>query len=123
MQRKILAAILGYLLWTGLWLGGNALLFADLTDQVEAGEALADVGPLLGVLGLSVVCSLCAGALAGKLAPGARKVGTLLGFLLLATGMFVQWGVWDQMPLWYHLVFLFLLMPMVRIGGILTGGG
>jgi len=123
MQRKILAAILGYLLWTGLWLGGNALLFADFNDQVQAGEVLADVSPLLGALGLSVVCSLCAGGLAGKLAPGARKVGNLLGFLLLATGLFVQWGLWDQMPLWYHLVFLFLLLPMVLIGGKLTGGG
>lgn len=123
MPRKILAAVVCYLLWTGLWLGGNALLFADLADQVEAGETLADVGSLVGVLALSVVCSVCAGALLGKLVPGGRKVASLLGLLLLATGLFVQWGVWDQMPLWYHLVFLFLLLPMVRIGAVLTGGG
>ncbi|MHC4380460.1 MAG: hypothetical protein ACYSU1_05155 [Planctomycetota bacterium] len=123
MKRKLLAVVLGYLIWTGLWLGGNALLFADLADQVEAGAVLTDVGPLVGVLGLSVVCSLVAGGLVGKLASCAGKTPTVLGILLLATGLFVQWGVWDLMPLWYHLVFLVLLLPMVRIGAVLTGGG
>ena len=35
----------------------------------------------------------------------------VLALIQLGIGIFVQSGVWDQMPLWYHLPFLALLLP------------
>jgi uncharacterized protein (DUF983 family) len=40
--------------------------------------------------------------------------------LLLLVGIFVQMGIWDKIPLWYHLAFWILLIPMTIIGGKLT---
>jgi len=37
--------------------------------------------------------------------------------LLLIVGVIVQMGVWDKIPLWYHLTFWILLVPMTVLGG------
>lgn len=36
MLRNLLGVVLGYSLWTGLWLGGNALLFHAASEQIAA---------------------------------------------------------------------------------------
>lgn len=75
------------------------------------------MGTLLGVLGLSAVCSLCVGLItANKVATHKTKAETIMALLLLVTGIMVQSTVWDLMPVWYHLFFLLLLLPMARIG-------
>jgi len=117
MGRLILGAIAGYAVWTVIWLGGNALFFAEAKEVVARGEAYTRIGPLMGALVLSILCSLAAGVTAGAIGR-ARAGGTALaaGLLLLATGIFVQGGARDQMPLWYHLAFLLLLLPLTLLG-------
>ena len=34
MKRNIIGVIAGYLLWTAMWLGGNAAFFSDAAKQV-----------------------------------------------------------------------------------------
>ncbi|GJM44217.1 MAG: hypothetical protein DHS20C21_10590 [Gemmatimonadota bacterium] len=122
MKRAVIAVVVGYLLWTAVWLGGNALLFGELAAAVQAGERHDVAGPLVGVLALSVACSLLAGIAAARLATGAARSALLtLGVLLLLTGIGVQAGVWSLMPVWYHLLFLALLIPGVLVGGRLAG--
>ena len=41
------------------------------------------------------------------------------GILLLATGIAVQLQYWSLLPIWYHLVFLVLLVPSTVAGGSL----
>lgn len=118
MMRAFLAVILGYAAWTALWLGGNGLLFGRAAEVVGAGERYTAVGPLSGAIGLSLVCSLVAGLIADKLAGAARPVLVLAGLLLL-TGLGVQASAWDLMPVWYHLLFLVLLIPATCLGGSL----
>ena len=42
---------------------------------------------------------------------------------MLVTGIAVQAGVWALMPVWYHLVFLALLVPVCLVGARLVGHG
>jgi hypothetical protein len=123
MMHAVVAVIAGYAIWTVLWLGGNALFFGEAAAVVGAGEAYTSVGPLLGVIALSIVCSLAAGMAAGRLA-GARAPGAVLVMagLLLLTGIGVQAGVWNLMPTWYHVVFLALVVPGAVLGGKLVAG-
>ena len=117
MIRAIGAALAGYAVWTVLWLGGNAVLFVDGAQVVEAGELYAEAGPLGMLIVLSAVCSLVGGALAARLAGGRFSVATwVLALALLGTGVPVQLGFWELLPLWYHLGFLVLLVPMTLIG-------
>ena len=122
MVRNILAVIVGYAVWTVIWLGGNALFFKEAAEVVKAGNVYDKAGPLLAVVGLSLVCSLTAGLAAAAISKNSMVV-LIIGVLLLATGIYVQSTVWNQMPVWYHLVFLVLIVPTVVVGGKLIGSG
>ena len=120
-MRAILAAVVGYLSWTALWLGGNAGLgaaFPDALSAFEAGGALEDRGYLVGALVLSLFCSFAAGKVAAWL--GQKRAGTavwIMAILLLATGIAVQASAWEQMPIWYHLTFLIAIVPVCLWAG------
>lgn len=119
-MRSFLGILLGFVAWTVLWLGGNFVLLKLFPGAFpEAGEfQVSERKALLSALGLSVVCSLVAGSVAARQAGrGAAAVG-VLGGILLAVGAAVEIANWKVMPLWYHLVFLALLVPATLLGGI-----
>ena len=121
MTRAILGVIAGYATWTVLWLGGNNLLFAEATRVVGEGQAYTAAGPLFGVIALSVVCSIVAGVVTAKIAQAkAGGAVIVMALLLLLTGIGVQVGVWALMPVWYHLMFLALIVPVVLFSGRLA---
>jgi peptidoglycan/LPS O-acetylase OafA/YrhL len=119
--RSILGAIAGYAVWTAVFLGGSlalAIPFADEQEAFDAGGDYRAAGPLLAFLALSVGASLAAGWTAARIAR-TRVRGTVLvmGLALLVTGIGVQASVWSRMPVWYHLAFLGLLLPVCLSGG------
>ncbi len=119
MMRMIVGAVVGYAVWTVIWLAVNATVFAKAREAIAARDAFTETGPLLGVLALSIACSL-AGGVAAAIAGGESARGAMLvtALLLLATGIFVQAGIWSLMPVWYHLIFLALLVPVTLLGGM-----
>ncbi len=119
MMRRIVGAIVGYVVWTAIWLTVNATVFAEAGEVIAAGDAFTETGSLLRLLAYSIACSLAGGVVAA-IAGGKRARGAVLGnaVLLLATGIFVQAGIWSLMPVWYHLIFLALLVPVTLLGGM-----
>jgi hypothetical protein len=118
-MRSIAALVSGYVLWTVLWLGGNAGLRAAGTLPGDLTRPVLAPMPLFALLVLSVVCSLSSGYVAGAvLRSSSIRTVALLGVLLFATGCFVQSTVWHLMPLWYHLVFLGMVIPVTLVGGV-----
>lgn len=124
MARKIVAVVVGYLVWTLIWLGAGALLFGKMQGEIGQGRAVTEAGPLSLLLVVSVICSVSAGVCVGLILRGRALTGSAitLGVLLLLTGIGVQAGVWNLMPVWYHLVFLALLMPATIASAKLAGG-
>ena len=121
MKRAVAGVIVGYLVWTALWLGGNALFFSAAAEVVKSGHAYTALGPLVRLIALSVVCSLAAGATAAVIsAARARGAVLVMAVLLLATGVFVQIGIGSLMPVWYHVTFLALIAPMTVLGARLA---
>jgi len=121
MGRAIAGVIAGYVVWTVLWLAGNNLIFAGAAESVAGGRTLEDRGPLIGILVLSVVCSLAAGASTAAIAKLKTRVSVLvMAVLLLLTGIGVQISVWSLMPVWYHLAFLALIVPVCMVGARLV---
>ena len=126
MLRRVLAVLAGYVTWTALWLGGNAVFFAGIATVVDAGTPYTAVGPLAGLVLQSVVCSIAAGLVTAAIARQATREPTrtsvlIMAVLLLLTGVGVQIGVWPLMPLWYHLTFLGLIVPACIAGSRLIG--
>jgi hypothetical protein len=118
VTRAILGVIVGYAVWTALWLAGNAVFFGAVAEPVASGNAFIAVGPLVCLIALSVVCSIGAGLSAAAIARDRANVVVLASsMLLLLTGIAVQIGVWRLMPIWYHLTFLLLIVPVCVVGG------
>lgn len=124
MKSTIISVIAGYAVWTVLWLGGNALMFSAAGQRAAVGEAVTDAATLLPILLWSVVCSLAAGFAVGQLDKSrARRSAIITGSLLLLTGIGVQASVWAMMPVWYHLAFLVLIVPVVVTGCRMSAPG
>lgn len=116
MIRNIVAVVGGFIVWSAVWLAGNAGLRGGMPERFETDGTTRDTLVLGLALVLSVVCSLFGGWVTGRLANRPPFAGTILGVVLLAVGVAVQASVWSLMPVWYHLVFLALLVPMAKAG-------
>src|SRR5262245_47805172 len=129
MLKLILGVIVGFVVWSLLWVGSHSL-FAVLSPnwfgKMNAGimearakgtDYTADSTILILILLESFIISIFSGYLAALIAKENTITTFILGVLLLLVGLLVQIGIWNYMPLWYHLPFLILLIPMTVLGG------
>jgi hypothetical protein len=128
MVRIIIGAIVGFLAWSILWVGSDAVFSMISSDwgktSADFREAVANNAPyslgsavMAALLIKSVIVSIISGYVAASIAGENTKSTLGLGILLLLFGIFVQASHWNYMPLWYHFPFLFLLIPMAVLGG------
>lgn len=129
MLRIILGAIAGFIIWSIIWVGLDALLsvispgwfgriFAEFQNAVNRNEPFTPpVSISVYLVFQSVLCSLIAGFAAAAIAKESRKSTLALGVLLLVTGVFVEAYHWNYFPVWYHVLFLLLLIPATVLGG------
>ncbi len=131
MGRIILGVVVGFIAWSIIWVGGNEVLASLSPDwygayKLQFEKAAFNKTPfdadssflILNVI-RSMVTSLLSAYLAVFVANEYRRTTLFLGILLLITGIYFESTYWDQMPLWYHLTFLALLIPMSMAGGYL----
>src|SRR5215204_5200717 len=128
MVRIILAVIAGFIVWSVLWVGVDALFSLISPDwgktSAEFRAAVENKTPyqlsstvLTALLVKSVIISIISGFVAAAIARESVKTPLALGILLLIFGIFIQAAYWNYMPLWYHIPFLILLIPMMLLGG------
>jgi hypothetical protein len=129
MLRIILGIIVGFIVWSILWVGSDFVLMAISpgwygAHQTEFEAAVNNKTPFTAdswvlIIGLirSVIFSVISGYIAATIARENAKVTLGLGILLLLFGIFIQSIFWNYVPLWYHIPFLLLLIPMTILGG------
>lgn len=129
MLRIILGIIAGFILWSILWVGSDALFSVISPDwygktSADFQAAVAENAPftldstvLIMLLVKSFIVSIISGFVAALIARENVKSTIGLGVLLLLFGIFIQSLHWNYMPLWYHIPFLLLLIPMTILGG------
>jgi hypothetical protein len=121
--RNVMAVVAGVVLWSVLWVGGAQVAAMVYPAVLAPGQPVTHVGALLGYIAFSVVLSVLAGYTTAALATGnrMRQVGIVAG-VLLVMGIGFEVSAWQLTPVWYHLVFLVLLVPAVLFGGRLRVG-
>ena len=129
MGRIILGVIAGFILWSILWIGSDQLLMAVWPEwygehQIMFQFAMNENKPfvpdstiLIMHIIRSIIISIIAGFFAAMIAKENSRSTLALGVLLLAFGTTVQLMAWNYLPIWYHLIFLVLLVPMTILGG------
>ena len=116
-MKSVMSLAAGFILWSVLWVGSNSIAMAVAPDHYAADGSTTSTPLLLTFLVLSVVFSLAAGRVTARLAPARRTThGVILGVLLTAVGVAVQFQYWDVMPLWFHVPFLVCLLPASWLG-------
>ena len=118
MIRNILAVVAGWLSWGIIC---NLILFPILMslfpDQFENMIPIT-TGMLMASLVLTFICSLSAGYIAALIASSNHmKVVLATGVFNLVFAIYMQWLYWNTMPVWYHLIFLSSLLPLIYLGG------
>lgn len=130
MLKIVLGVIAGFVAWSVLWIGSDQVLTMASpgwygVHQLATELALANQesfradNMIMAIrLVISIVATLMSGFLAAFIAGENRRAPFALGILLLIVGIGFQVGLlWKVMPIWFHLIFLALLVPVSLIGG------
>ena len=129
MLRIVLGVIAGFFGWAILWFGSETILSAASPGWFGAHQAAfqsaiendspftPDTAILLIHCVLAAIVSLIAGFVAALVAGENKRAPLILGFLLLAIGLLKAAMSWQLVPVWYHVIFAAILLPMAIEGG------
>jgi hypothetical protein len=129
MVRIILGVIVGFIVWSIVWVGSDQVLqtmspgwFGAYSQGAEKSmlngtEFVPDATIALISLLRSFLTSILAGLVAAMVAGERRRSTMVLGVLLLVVGLAVEIFTWRLAPAWYHILFLLFLVPMTILGG------
>jgi hypothetical protein len=128
MLRIVLGVIAGFFGWLIVWVGSEKILSAiwpafgthqrAFEEAVKnGGQFTADTTMLLTHIVLGSIVSVMAGILAALIAGENTRAPLVLGFVLLALGILKAVMSWQYVPIWYHVIFTAILLPMAIVGG------
>ena len=121
MTRAILAVVAGLVVWMLVATILNFGVRAGFAGYTAAEPTLTfTLGMKIARLILGALASLAAGAAAGLIAPSKTGPRWVLGGIILALFIPVHIQLWAKFPVWYHLVFLGTLLPLVAMGAALA---
>ncbi len=135
MLRVILGVVGGFFAWSVVWVGSERVLSALMPEwfgshqaAFEAavaggGQFTADTTILLTNLVRGSLVSIMAGFLAALIAGENRRAPLVLSLFLVAFGLIVVFLSWAYVPVWYHILFTAMLIPMTMLGGRLRTAG
>ena len=119
--RIVLSVVVGFVAWFVVATLGNFVLRAALPGYTAAGPAMSFTLPMLiARLGLSVVSSVVAGFACAMMLRGHVRAAKFFAIALVVFFLPVHYSLWEGFPLWYHVVFLLSLAPLVLLGAKLA---
>jgi hypothetical protein len=128
MLRIVLGVVAGFIAWMIVWVGAEKIISAiwpafgvhqaEFQAAIEnGGQFTANSTMLLTHIVLGSIVSVIAGALAALVAGENTRAPIFVGILLLAVGVMKAVMSWQYVPIWYHVVFTVMLLPMAIVGG------
>lgn len=130
MLRIVLGVIAGFFAWVIVWVGVEKILSAILPEWYGApqlafqnaiengGQFTAEMRLLISHIVIGSIVSVMSGFSAALIAGENKRAPLVLGFLLLlAVGLPKAVMSWPYVPIWYHVIFTAILLPMTIIGG------
>ena len=97
------------------WFGAHQLAFQAAIEHGE--QFAADSTILLIHIVLGSIISVMSDSWPRWIAGENKRAPLVLGFLLLAVGLLKAVMSWPYVPIWYHVIFTAILLPMTIMGG------
>ncbi len=120
--RAVLAIAAGFIVWFAAATVGNLLIRSLVPGYAEVEKAMNfSLAMLVARLVLGAGASIVAGAACAAVTPRTRWPVYVFALVLLALFVPVHVSLWDKFPIWYHIVFLGSLSPLVMLGQKLPG--
>jgi hypothetical protein len=120
MWRTVGSVVAGLVAWAVIVTLLNFGLRAAIPGYHAAESTLQFTAAMkAGRLIEAALTSLGAGAIVRVVAPSSRLAPWIVGLILLAMFLPVHLRIWDKLPVWYHLMFLVTLAPLVVLGASL----
>jgi hypothetical protein len=130
MLRIVLGVVGGFIGWMIMFIGSEKIISAiwpafgvnqkAFEEAVKNGAGAsgftADTAMLLTQLVLGLAVSLLAGILAALIAGENSKAPLIAGCLLLVMGIAKAVMSWQYVPIWYHVIFTTMLLPLAILG-------
>src|SRR5215213_9056136 len=128
MLRIVLGVIAGFIAWLIVWVGSERVVSGiwpafgvhqkAFEEAIKNGGAFASNSTmLLTHIVIGSIVSVMAGALAALVAGENSRAPLFAGILLLALGIVKAVMSWQHVPIWYHIIFTVVLLPMAILGG------
>ena len=128
MLRIVLGVIGGFIGWMIVWIGSEKIISAiwpafgvhqkAFEEAImNGGEFTADTIMLLTHIVLGSIVSVMAGGMAALIAGEDSKAPMFAGILLLLMGIAKAVMSWQYVPIWYHVIFTAILLPLAIVGG------
>lgn len=120
--RALLAIAAGFIVWFAVATVGNLAVRSLVPGYVEVERAMNfSLVMLLARLVLGAGASIVAGVACAAVTPHTRVPTYVFALLLLALFLTVHVSLWDKFPIWYHILFLVSLVPLIMLGARLPG--
>jgi hypothetical protein len=120
--RAVLAIATAFVTWFAVATIGNFAIRLLLPGYSDVEKAMDfSLAMQLARLVLGAASSIAAGVVCAAVAPRTRWPKYAFAFLLLALFVPVHASLWAKFPIWYHVVFLGSLVPLVLLGTKLFG--
>jgi len=115
--KILLGVSVGLVVWSVVATVGNFAIRGLVSGYAEAEPAMRFTLPmLLARLGLGAVSSLAAGFACAALVRSVPIAVKLFAGLVVLLFLPVHYSLWAQFPVWYHVMFLVSLAPLVLLG-------
>lgn len=128
MFRIILGVIAGFVAWMVVWIVSEKVISAlwpafgahqrAFDEAIKNGGAFTyETSALITHIVLGSTVSIIAGVLAALIARENTWAPLVAGCLLLAMGTAKAIMSWQYVPIWYHVIFTAMLLPLAILGG------
>jgi hypothetical protein len=120
MVKASISVLVGFVIWFVAATLGNFLLRALMPTYIAAEAVMAFTLPmLLARLAVGFYSSLVSGFACSYVARRSPKPIYVLSIIMVVFFLPVHYNLLAKFPIWYHVVFLGTLAPLIIVGGAL----
>jgi hypothetical protein len=121
MTRGILGVMAGLAVWMIIVTIAGAIMRSAWPAYASVADAMTFTLPMMiARLSIGACATLAMGYVTAVVARQSARATLLSGVVLLLAFIPEHISIWNTFPVWYHLTFLFSLVPLSYLGGTMA---